>query len=106
MKPTTGCATKATVFAAGGKVRGDFHAKSADGDNVDSFIIDTGVNAYAWTQGSTTGYKSASGNLDAFPKSITGGISLGSASDNIGWDCHPWIVDATKFTVPTYVKFQ
>ena len=96
------------VYISGGKMRAEFRTSGATVSA--NFMIYNGGYLYTWKEGASVGKKSSIKSLaelpQAIPQDLTSGAIFGTASDNVSWDCHPWITDATYFTIPTYVKFS
>ncbi len=94
-----------TMYISGTMMRGDFQMKSGTSAAVDSHMIKTGDTVYTWsgTQGAKmdmamTG-NSSNANLNASQKSTM------DLDQKVDYDCQSWSKDASKFVVPTTVKF-
>lgn len=102
-----GVETKGTTYINDGMVRGEYNTK-IQGANVDStFIVRDGF-VYSWSSMlPNMGFKmktdvNASGNAGA---SASGSYSWNA--EQIGdYNCEPWTVDQSKFTVPTNITFK
>jgi len=96
------------VDIADGKMYGEFRTLGAT--STADLMIYTGGTLYTWKEGATTGKATSIKTLadlpDAIPQDLTSGAIFGVNSDNVSWDCHDWAKDASKFTLPSYVKFQ
>jgi len=105
MKPTEAnenTASSGTVYVADGKMRGDFTTVVAalGGKIVESYMISTDGYVYTWSNLLPQGMKmqiSTSGDT-----ATQGGMDASAAVD---YHCAPWNVEASRFTVPTNVKF-
>jgi len=97
------------VNISGGKMYGEFRTTSAAGIDDNSLIVYDGHYLYTWKEGKATGTKTVLSSLSQLPQAIpadmTSAFILGTASENIGWDCHSWLTDAKKLVPPTYVTF-
>lgn len=106
-----GVENKGTMYMAGGKVRGDFESKMADGKTTKSHMIVDGNTSYIWSDDSNMGFKSTFDNkATAAPGVKDSGTpaETGSFDANAGMDykCSPWSADASKFALPANVTFQ
>lgn len=94
------------IYLSNGKMRGEFRTVGDVGD----LMVYDGVNLYTWQEGKTTGRVTKITSIaqlpDAIPKDLTSAAIFGSASNNVSWDCHPWIPDAKLLVKPSYVTFQ
>lgn len=97
-----------TVYVSGGKVREDFEV-TIENQTVKSHVIIMDNAFYNWTDGQKTGIKMAF-DPKATPPAVkssdtaAGGGSF-DADANLNYKCSAWIVDSTKFTLPTDVTF-
>lgn len=100
--------TSGTIYMGSGKVRADINmAESAENvqTSTSHMIILNGEN-YIWVEGKNTGYKMTY-NPEASPSS-TGNLSSNYSLDpntNMNYNCTPWLIDDTKFTLPKDVNF-
>lgn len=96
------------VYISGGKMRAEFRTSGATVSA--NFMIYSGGYLYTWKEAATTGKKSSIKSLaelpQAIPQDLTSGAIFGTGEDNVSWDCHPWIPDATYFAIPSYVTFS
>jgi hypothetical protein len=97
-----------TLFLSGGKARGEFRT-SISGDNRGTIMVYDGSYIYTWTEGMATGQKTTLRAVSDVAKLIPNDTSLamilGKSTDGVGWNCHPWIVDASKLSAPSYIAF-
>jgi hypothetical protein len=72
-------------------------------------MVYDGSYIYTWTEGMATGQKTTLRAVSDIAKLIPNDTSLamilGKSTDGVGWNCHPWIVDASKLTAPSYIAF-
>lgn len=96
------------LFLSGGKARGEFYT-FADGNSKGTIMVYDGANIYTWTEGFGNGQKTTlkavSDIARLIPNNTSLAMILGKSADGIGWNCFPWIVDASKLAPPTYIKF-
>ncbi|MCL6096774.1 MAG: hypothetical protein M1444_03815 [Patescibacteria group bacterium] len=91
-----------TVYVSGQKFRGDFTVKTADGKEVTSQVLSDGVYTYVWSSDSPTGIKMKIDVTSPTASAQTGNFNL---DQQVGLNCSAWAVDASKFAVPTNIKF-
>ena len=100
------------IYIAGGKMRGEFRTVGQAG----TLMVYDGNLLYTWKEGQTTGIKAQLKSLSQLPVAIPTDLTSGSVYNgnsntankndlSVSWDCHPWIVDKTLLTVPSYVHF-
>ena len=102
---TTGASetTQGTFYISKGNVRGDFNVKTSDGKDNQMSLIRTGDTTYIWGSALPTGIKMTF-SLDEIAKnSQTSQYS--SLTEKTNYNCMPWSVDNSLFTLPTNVKF-
>ncbi len=94
-----------TIYFSDGKMRGEFRILGG----VSNIMLYDGRNLYTWVEGQARGSVSVPKSIADFPpivpKDITSGKVLGSGLNNVSWDCHSWIKDASLLAKPTYVTF-
>lgn len=98
-----GADISSTTYMSGGNVRAD-SVTVYKGRTDKGGVIVKGNNIYSWT--GNQGMKIAlTGGFD-----LSGALNMaqgGSASDaKSTYTCEPWVVDSSKFTVPSSVQFQ
>lgn len=97
-----------TLFLSGGKARGEFRT-SVSGDNKGTIMVYDGTYLYTWTEGMGTGQKTTLRAVSDIAKLIPNDTSLamilGKPTDGVSWSCFPWIVDASKLSAPSYIRF-
>jgi len=91
-----------TVYVSGQKFRGDFTTKIADGKETTSQVVSDGVYTYVWSSESPTGIKMKIDVTSPTASAQTGNFNL---DQQVGLNCSPWVVDASKFTIPTNIQF-
>jgi hypothetical protein len=102
--------TQGTIYASGGKVRGDFTAQGSKGP-IESHMFSDGTTMYVWSSARPQGIKMAMlapGKPSAgTPSAAPGGNSQAQLyNDTVDYSCAPWTVDATKFALPQNVSFM
>ncbi|MCL6096635.1 MAG: hypothetical protein M1444_03075 [Patescibacteria group bacterium] len=91
-----------TIYVSGKKFRGDFTTKIAGEKEVKSQVLSDGTYTYIWSSDSPTGIKMKIDVTSPTASAQTGNFNL---DQEVGLNCSPWGVDASKFTVPVNVKF-
>ena len=97
---------KGTVYVSGKNVRGDFETTMPQKGVVESHMIKDGDYMYVWSSAMPQGMK-----MKATPPQQTDtGPKPAPAADlynkNYDYNCSPWRADASKFTLPTDIKFM
>lgn len=97
--------TSGTVYVSGSKVRGDFESTVASAGAVQSHMISDGVDVYVWSNQMPSGMK-----MKAVASSDGGTQTTGGQSDyynqNYDYNCEPWTVDQSQFTLPSDITFN
>lgn len=91
-----------TVYVSGQKFRGDFTTKTAEGKETTSQVVSDGVYTYVWSSESPTGIKMKIDATSPAASAQTGNFNL---DQEVGLNCSPWGVDASKFIVPANIQF-
>ncbi len=91
-----------TVYVSGNKFRGDFTTKIAGEKEVTSQVVSDGIYTYVWSSESPTGIKMKIDVTSPTASAQTGNFNL---DQEVGLNCSPWGVDASKFAVPTNIQF-
>lgn len=97
-----------TVYISNGKMRGDFKSDvSASGTNmsVESHMISDGEFMYTWSSMMPTGFKMAVVQNTTADGTTPTSQQMFDANMKLSYDCDPWAVDASKFTLPSAVTF-
>ncbi len=106
---TDAARTSSVLFMSKGVLRGEFRTWNATSASTD-FVHYDGSYVYTWKEGTSSGTKRVVATLAdlpaLIPRDLTGGSVLGTATNNASWDCHQWIVESAKMTLPTYVSFK
>lgn len=94
-----------TVFISGKKMRGDFNSttKLAANIKMESHMISDGEFMYNWSSAMPTGFKVAITKNES--STSTSGSQGLDYNQKLDYDCKAWMVDASKFVVPTEIKF-
>jgi hypothetical protein len=91
------------VSMTNGKIRSDFDA-SSNGTTMGTHMIALGQDVYVWTDGATTGSVSSLGvGYGPTAKPTVNGLNL---DQKMAYVCTPWTVDASRFVLPSSVKFS
>ncbi len=97
------------VYIADGKMRGEFRTVASSNSTGDLMVYNNGY-LYVWKEGKTTGTKTLISSISelphAIPTDLTSGAVLGTNANNVSWDCHTWIKDASLLAPPAYVTFK
>jgi hypothetical protein len=72
-------------------------------------MVYDGTYLYTWTEGMGAGQKTTLRAVSDIAKLIPNDTSLamilGKPTDGVSWNCFPWIVDGSKLSAPSYIKF-
>src|SRR5215469_5637105 len=87
-----------TVYAAVGKMRGDFESIN-NGNTVQSHMVNDGTYVYIWTNGQKTGYKMSLASMKSEAGKAMSNTNGGSSQSMQGMDmkkqsdytCSPWV---------------
>lgn len=93
-----------TIYVADKKFGGTFTIKDSDGKDMTGYMVSDGTYFYSWSSAATMGIKI---KLDV-AESATDNAQTGTNDLNqkVNLNCSPWIVDNSKFAVPTNIKFS
>lgn len=94
--------SEGTVYISDKKFRGDFTSKSTNGKGVISHAVSDGVYTYAWSSNNPTGVKIKLDVTSPTASAITKSFNL---DQKVGLNCSPWVVDVSKFAIPTNIQF-
>jgi hypothetical protein len=97
--------TQGTIYASGGKVRGDFTAQGSKGP-IESHMVSDGTTMYVWSSARPQGIKMAMPAGGKPPAGPPGNSQAQLYNDTVDYSCAPWTVDATKFVLPQNVSFM
>jgi hypothetical protein len=93
---------KGTIYVSGNKFRGDFTIKR-DGTVISAGnAISDGTYLYAWNSATSMGIKMKVNAIPTAPDGKPQGVDI---NQKINLNCSPWIVDNSKFTIPSDIKF-
>ncbi len=97
----------ASVYISGGKVREDFDV-TVDDKVMKSHVIVMDNTIYSWSDGQTMGMKmSYDPNATAPPEAVSSDSSESfDANADMDYKCSAWVVDNSKFTLPSNVTFS
>ncbi len=95
-----GTSSTGTVYISGTSMRGDFSSTTSNSATVDSHMIKKGDTFHVWS-----GTKGAIMTTTEMSQADTQTDSSVSLDQEVNYTCSPWIVDSTKFIVPTSVTF-
>lgn len=92
-----------TIFVADKKFGGTFTIKESNGKDITGYMVSDGTYMYTWSTAATMGIKikletaeKAAGNTQT---------GTGDLNQEVNLNCSPWIVDNSKFAVPTNIQF-
>ena len=91
-----------TVYVSGGKFRGDFNSQ-VNGVVQSSHMISDGQEVYVWMDALTSGFKMSMAAIDKTPNS---GQKTVDVNKQVDYSCKPGSVDASRFSLPTEIKFE
>lgn len=93
-----------TIYVADKKFGGTFTIKESDGKDITGYMVSDGTYMYSWSSAATMGIKM---KLDV-AENAAGDTQTGTNDLNqqVNLNCSPWIVDNSKFAVPTNIKFS
>ena len=102
----SGVVSTGVVYMSGGMVSGLFNTK-VQGMSIDSHFIMRDGYSYSWSSAAPTmGFKSKVNTTTGTTASGSNAGQYSFNSEQVGeYDCQPWTVDQTKFTIPTSVTF-
>lgn len=93
----------ATIYASGGKMRGDFVSTSEDFNVTSHMIVDSSF-SYIWTEKTNQGFKfPIEDKVGVTPAPNTNSVDLNQSFD---YTCTDWTVDNSLFVLPTNINFQ
>ena len=102
----SGLDTKGTVYAYKGMMRGEFNTEAYGKTIQTDFVLRDGY-TYTWTSATPSmGFKvkvAAPEGTNVAPASGQIGFNAETIGD---YDCEPWTVDESKFTLPPSVTFR
>lgn len=101
------------VYVAGNKTRSDMKIKSEEGTEMDSSSITDSEWMYMWSSETDQGTKMNLKEMEALASKYENDNGSGEESDNqykdqtqkVDYKCRPWIVDNSKFDIPTNINF-
>lgn len=95
-----------TFYVAGKQVRGDYSVATG-GQTMMGHMIAQTQTTYTWFDGQPMGFKMANtlepGNTGNVPVAESQGFD---PNQKLGYQCEGWVMDASKFAVPTNIKFS
>lgn len=97
--------TEGKVFLDAGRIRGDF-ATTVQEMTVDTSMIVRDGFVYTWTNMSPMGFKTVAIQTEGDENTETSGNYSWNAEQIGDYDCVPWVLDETKFELPSTVTFQ
>lgn len=96
------------VYISNGKMRGEFRTSTALSTTATMVVYD-GQYLYVWTEGKSTGVRTEPKTIaelpGIIPEDVSSGRILGSSSDNVSWNCHPWSKVPSLLEKPSYLSF-
>lgn len=102
----SGLETKGTMYTYSGMMKGEFKTEAYGKTIQTDFILRDGY-TYTWTSATPTmGFKVKAvvpAGTNVAPVSATVGFNAETIGD---YDCQPWAVDESKFTLPASVTFR
>lgn len=91
--------SQGTAYISGEKIRGDFTSRAGGMTIASHFIIADGY-SYSWSDAAPQGFKV---KVDGSSSSQSSqGVTTNA---DVSYDCTPWTVDQSKFTVPSGITF-
>lgn len=91
-----------TIYAGGGKMRGDFSANVHGTASVTHMIYD-GSTSYGWIEGNSSGFKMS---LDANAQTANANAQAVDPNKNYGFSCESWSINNSMFELPAGVEFK
>jgi hypothetical protein len=98
--------SEGVMYIAGERVRGDFTTEFEE-KRIGSHMISDGENVYIWVDNEAQGFKMPLSSLDDL--SDENGVFDRDTYDidkEVDYECRGWVVDETKFSLPSGVNFQ
>lgn len=96
--------TTGTVFVTDGKMAGDF-TTTKEGNTVTAHMVVSDGYSYLWTGMTKVGFKVSLAEAQKAEATSTNNQGVG-LNENVSYSCKDWSVDASKFTIPTDIKFS
>jgi hypothetical protein len=99
--------TEGVVFVSDGKMRGDFNIEQ-NGSTFQSHVIIRDEKMYAWNVSGdgTFAYEFDFADLEGRDTVVSNSSNNVSLDERVDYDCNPWSVDASKFSLPAGIDFQ
>lgn len=102
----SGLETKGTMYTYSGMMKGEFKTEAYGKTIQTDFVLRDGY-TYTWSSAAPTmGFKvkvAVPAGTNVAPVSATVGFNAETIGD---YDCQPWTVDESKFTLPSSVTFR
>lgn len=103
---TEGDSNSGTMYISNGKIRGEYSTK-VEGETQNLSMIVDGNTTYLWGGETETGYKmTIDPSTTVKPGEKPRELSFVDPDQDLNYNCTPWIVDATQFTLPANIKFS
>lgn len=99
---TEGVSVDGTVYAAGGKMRGDFKTVASK-TTVNGHIIVDSSNSYFWTDMSNQGFKMAVTGESVNPSLENKSLDI---NQKLNYSCENWSKDNSVFALPSNITFK
>jgi len=94
------------MYISNGKIRGEYSTK-IEGETQNLSMIVDGNTTYLWGGETEAGYKmTIDPSTTIKPEEKPSGLSFVDPDQNLNYNCTPWIVDASQFTLPSNIKFS
>jgi major membrane immunogen (membrane-anchored lipoprotein) len=106
-------AMEGTVYVSGSKTRSDIKIKISDGTENDSTTITDGEWMYMWSTAAEQGTKMNIKDMEQMAEKYKTEGDAEEDSNNqyknqtqdVDYKCRPWVVDNSKFNIPTNIEF-
>lgn len=101
-----------TTYISGKNMRGDINMSLDPDDSskvLTSHVISDGETMYMWSSALPTGIKLKASDwesTDATDTASNNNVDTEALKGDFTYECKPWIVDSSKFTVPTDINFM
>ncbi len=97
--------TKGDIFVANKKMGGVFTVTSSDGKEMSSNVVSDGEWMYLWSSSMPNGIKMNVSDVTKSDTTNSNTSATAALNSSNNYKCDPWLLDETKFAVPTNMTF-
>lgn len=95
-----------SVYVSDKKFAGDFTTKDANGKETTGNMVSDGTYMYVWSSAMPTGIKINLTDANKAAQNAQASQGISNINEKVNLNCNPWAPEASKFTVPSNIKFQ